>query len=125
MAIWHAHLWSDESVSSPGARWMGGIAGSRNREKRTPRGSPLGAALDYGPALARSQFGRPWPLAVIRRAAVLFDTPHASAAARAVRPGTAIVAGAFRGLPSRLPCALARCRPNQRWVGRHQCTKTL
>src|SRR5688572_18238831 len=46
-------------------------------------------------------------LFAIRRAAVDFDTPHASAAARTEPPGTTIVLGALRGRPSRVPSARA------------------
>jgi hypothetical protein len=49
----------------------------------------------------------------IHRAAVVFETPYTSAAARTEPPGTAIVAGLLRGRPSRFPCALAaRLRVN-------------
>jgi len=49
--------------------------------------------------------------AAIQRAAVDFETPHTHAASRTEPPGTTIVAGTFRGLPSRVPCALARASP--------------
>ncbi len=47
----------------------------------------------------------------IHLAAVVFDTPQITAAARTDPPGTSINAGRVLGLPSRFPCALARCRP--------------
>jgi hypothetical protein len=46
--------------------------------------------------------------AAIHRAAVDFDTPHTSAAARTEPPGTAIGCGTLRGRPSRVPCVRAR-----------------
>jgi hypothetical protein len=50
--------------------------------------------------------------ALIQRAAVDVDTPHLRAASRTEPPGTAIVDWVFLGLPSCLPCALARWRPS-------------
>ena len=47
----------------------------------------------------------------IHLVAVLFETPHAFAAARMLPPGTSMTAGCFLGRPSRRPCLLARCNP--------------
>jgi hypothetical protein len=46
---------------------------------------------------------------LIHRAAVDFDTAQTRAASRTEPLGTTIVEGTLRGLPSRFPCALARC----------------
>jgi hypothetical protein len=48
---------------------------------------------------------------VIHRAAVLFETPHCSAAARTDKPAAATGAACRRGRPSRVPWAFARARP--------------
>ena len=69
------------------------------------RGVYLGSAMIVG---ISSREVRP---VAIHRAAVDFDTPHTSAAARTEPPGTAIGFGTLRGRPSRVPCVRARAKP--------------